>query len=186
MTVPDSHLTNGATPAGESLAFAHRGWLKTVLAARSGDPSAADDLLQEVLLAAEKSRRHGRPPEDLRPWLYRVAVRQALLHRRTLGRWKRALHRMRIETETRGERDNMAPQDWLLSRERAELVRQAMARLPPRDAEILMLKYTENWNYREIAEHQGVTLAAVEGRLHRARNRLKQHLTSLHLDETNP
>jgi RNA polymerase sigma-70 factor (ECF subfamily) len=184
MAVPDSHHTNGATPPGDSSSFAHRRWLKTVLVARSGDPSAADDLLQEVLLAAEKSRRNGQSPRELRPWLYRVAVRQALLHRRKLGRQRRLLNRLQVENLAREE--PVAPHEWIVSREREELVRQALARLPPRDSEILMLKYTENWNCQQIAEHQGVSHSAVEGRLHRARKRLRTYLIAMNLDETNP
>lgn len=184
MADPETHHTNGATPSGDSLAFAHCRWLKTVLVARSGDVSAADDLLQEVLLAAETSRRNGQPPEDLRPWLYRVAVRQALLHRRKLGRQRRLMNRFQAEKLARN--DSVTPDEWMLSRERAELVRQALARLPPKDSEILMLKYTENWNYQQIAEHQGVSHSAVEGRLHRARKRLRTHLIALNLNETNP
>ena len=34
------------------------------------------------------------------------------------------------------------PLDWLLADERKAMVRQALAKLPPRDAEILLLKYT--------------------------------------------
>jgi RNA polymerase sigma-70 factor (ECF subfamily) len=47
------------------------------------------------------------------------------------------------------------------------------------DREILMLKYTENWNYQQLAEHLGVTLHTVEYRLLRARKRLRQELTRL-------
>ena len=49
------------------------------------------------------------------------------------------------------------------------LVRRSLACLPRRDAEILLLKYTENWSYRQLAEHLGLSTSAVEARLHRAR-----------------
>ena len=42
------------------------------------------------------------------------------------------------------------------------LVRQAMAKLPSRDAEILLLKYTENWSCRDLANHLDQTEAAIE------------------------
>ncbi len=59
--------------------------------------------------------------------------------------------------------------EWLLVDERRRHVQEALGRLSPRDAEILLLKYTENWSYQEIAHHLGVSLSAVESRLHRAR-----------------
>ena len=61
--------------------------------------------------------------------------------------------------------------------------RQALAQLQPRDAEILLLKYTENWNYHQIATHLGSGHAAVEARLHRARARLRMELAALDVIE---
>ena len=56
-----------------------------------------------------------------------------------------------------------------------------MGRLPRRDAEILMLKYTEEWNYQELAQHLGISHSAVETRLHRARQRLRVELAALNV-----
>lgn len=169
---------------GDSPVLAHCRWLRTVLATRSGDLDAVDDLLQEVCLAAEKSYQNGNPPDDLRPWLYRVAVRQALLHRRKLGRRRKSLQQKQLQKQTTQSCEPRSPLEWLLQREREQLVRTALTRLPPKDAEILMLKYSENWNYRQISEHLGLSHSAVEGRLHRARQRLRTQLTSMNYDET--
>jgi RNA polymerase sigma-70 factor (ECF subfamily) len=70
-----------------------------------------------------------------------------------------------------------------LADERQVLVRQALARLQSRDAEILMLKYTEDWNYRQLAERLGISHSAVETRLHRARARLRIELIALNVIE---
>jgi RNA polymerase sigma-70 factor (ECF subfamily) len=71
------------------------------------------------------------------------------------------------------------PLQWLLAEERSRLLRAALERLPRRDKEILLLKYVEHWNYREIAEHLGTTHSAVEARLHRARQRLRAELAAV-------
>lgn len=161
----------------------HGRWLRTVLIARSRDPTAVDDLLQDVLLAAAKADAEGRAIEELRPWLYRVAVRRALLHRRSLGRRRR--HEARIaERDRAGETgESEDPLAWLVARERSELLRQALRELPAKEAELLLLKYTEDWNYEQIAAHLGLTVAAVDGRLHRARERLRSRLRALQLME---
>jgi RNA polymerase sigma-70 factor (ECF subfamily) len=70
-----------------------------------------------------------------------------------------------------------------LAEERRKLVRAALARLPGRDAEILMLKYTENWSYHQIASHLGIGHSAVEARLHRARARMRAELAALNVVE---
>ena len=61
------------------------------------------------------------------------------------------------------------------------MVRQALQSLKGRDAEILLLKYTENWSYKEIAEQLGISQSAVESRLHRARARLRERLTAMNV-----
>ena len=61
--------------------------------------------------------------------------------------------------------------------ERQALVRHSLGRLHSRDREMLLLKYTQQWSYEQIAEHLGVSHSAVESRLHRARQRLRHELT---------
>ncbi|MGA2798217.1 MAG: sigma-70 family RNA polymerase sigma factor, partial [Thermoguttaceae bacterium] len=83
------------------------------------------------------------------------------------------------------ERDNRQadPLNWLLSEERRQKIRLAIKRLVRRDAEILLLKYTEDWSYRDLAEHLGISESAVEARLHRARQRLRSELAVLDVVE---
>ena len=61
-----------------------------------------------------------------------------------------------------------------MAKERSALVRAAVDQLPERDAEMLMLKYGEGWSCREMAERLGISVVAVESRLHRARERLRR------------
>jgi RNA polymerase sigma-70 factor (ECF subfamily) len=63
-----------------------------------------------------------------------------------------------------------------------ELTRQALLSLEGRDAEILLLKYGERWSYRQIAERLGITDKAVDCRLLRARERLRNELSRLGIE----
>jgi RNA polymerase sigma-70 factor (ECF subfamily) len=181
------------TPAGlpqidwQAALAQHDRWLKTVVFARLGEPQAVEDVMQEVRLAAV---RQSAPLEDatkVAPWLYRLAVTQTLMYRRRQGRRRKLTddyaRRVRPSEEDSRERD---PLGWLLADERRQLVRQALARLPSRDAEILLLKYTEDWSYRDLAEHLGITQSALQARLHRARQRLRDELAALEIVETEP
>jgi RNA polymerase sigma-70 factor (ECF subfamily) len=165
----------------------HERWLRTVIVARTGDPQAADEVLQEVALAVARQAATPTESRSLAPWLYRIAVRQSLLHRRKLGRQRRlretAAQRWGLADESASDAD---PLHWLIADERRCLIRQALARLARRDAEILLLKYTENWSYRQLAEHLGVTSSAIESRLSRARERLRCELSSLQILESMP
>jgi len=151
----------------------HDRWLRTVILARLGERQAVDEVLQEVALAAIAQRAPLEDPTKVAPWLYRLAVVQSLLYRRKRGRGRKLVDRY-IERVRPSDSDEQAdPLAWLLADERRRLVRQALERLPPRDAEILLLKYSENWSYREIASRLGVGESAVEARLHRARAKLR-------------
>ena len=154
----------------------HRRWLATVLRARGVEVHALDEVLQEVHIAAVKHADRLRDPAKVAPWLYRIAVTCALQYRRRMGRGKRLIERYAAEQSTQFEPD---PLDWLLADEQRRIVREAIASLPPRDAELLLLKYTEDWSYRQLAEHIGVTVSSIESRLHRAREKMRQALARL-------
>jgi RNA polymerase sigma factor (sigma-70 family) len=162
----------------------HDRWLRTIVLARVRERQAVDDVMQEVALAAVRQSAPLADVAKLAPWLYRLAVRQSLLYRRKCGRRRR----LQESYENRQERHQanghlgqsvLEPLGWLLSDERQALVRQALGRIAPRDREILLLKYTENWNYGQIATHLGVSHSAIEARLHRARRRLREQLLDL-------
>lgn len=181
----------------------HRPWLRTVALARSRDPAAVDEILQEVSLAIT---RQGGLPEDeglVAPWLYRVTVRQSLLHRRKLGRRRRLTSRYGTELYGTGAcgmgtyatgtyatglheagrgRVSSDPLSWMLREESRRLVRVALGRLSTRDAELLLLKYTEHWSYRELAGRLGLTERGVESRLERARAGLRRELCRVDME----
>lgn len=162
----------------------HHRWLRTVVFARVREGQAVDEILQEVALAAVKQAAPLADASKVAPWLYRLAVLQSLLYRRRCGRRRKLLDRYSGNLPQRTDEVASAdPLQWLLAEERRLLVRQALASLPRRDAEILLLKYTENWNYHQIAAHLGISHAAIEARLHRARRRMRLQLAALHVME---
>jgi RNA polymerase sigma-70 factor (ECF subfamily) len=161
----------------------HDRWLRTTLYARLRSGEAVDDVMQEVALAAVRQSAPLRDNSKAGPWLYRIAVRQALMYRRRCGRQRRLVSGVAQREQDREATRSHEPLAWLLAAERQEMLRQALAQLPPRDAEILLLKYTEDWNYHQIAAHLGVSHSAVETRLHRARQRLRERLAIHQLTE---
>jgi RNA polymerase sigma-70 factor (ECF subfamily) len=161
----------------------HDRWLRTVVLARVREPQAVDEVMQEVALAAVKQAAPLADAGKVAPWLYRLAVLQALLYRRKCGRRRRLVGRYGEQVERSDPPALLDPLSWLLAEERRSLVRRALTMLVRRDAELLLLKYAENWNYHQIAAHLGISHAAVEARLHRARGRLRQELAALEVIE---
>lgn len=157
----------------------HDRWLRTIVYARLGEPAAVDDVMQEVALAAVKQAAPLQDTERVAPWLYQLAVRQVLMYRRRRGRQRDLLNRYEQRQPSATATPASDPLAWLLADERERLVRRAVEQLPRRDAEILMLKYSEDWSYDQIAAHLGISRSAVEARLHRARGRLRERLLAL-------
>ena len=69
----------------------HDRWLRIALFARLGQRQAVDEVMQDVSLAAAALRTPLGDPEGAGAWLYRVAIRQAMLYRRRCGRRQRLL-----------------------------------------------------------------------------------------------
>jgi RNA polymerase sigma-70 factor (ECF subfamily) len=174
--------TDAASIDWPSVLAEHDRWLRSVVCARVGEPQAIDEVMQEVSLAAVRQHAPLTDPSKVAPWLYRLAVRHSLLYRRKQGRKRKLVDRYAQRFQP-SEADNRQsdPLDWLLAKECRTQVREAMTRLAKRDAEILLLKYTEDWSYRSLAEHLGVSESAVETRLHRARQRLRTELAAVNL-----
>ncbi len=162
----------------------HDRWLRTAVFVRLRDRDAVDEVMQEVALAAVRQAAPIRDATKVAPWLYRLAVTQCLLYRRKRGR-RRKLSRRYAERTRPSEHDRRTPEplDWLLAEERGRLVHAALDQLAARDAEILMMKYVHGWSYHQIAAHLGISHSAVEARLHRARQRLRDELAAMQVIE---
>ncbi|GIW93989.1 MAG: hypothetical protein KatS3mg110_2030 [Pirellulaceae bacterium] len=156
----------------------HWGWLRSVIVARLRGMDGADDVLHEVLAAALRSASMPDGGPDTARWLYRVAVRQALLYRRRHSRDRRKVASYAQQCSPGGPTDQVEPLALLVAEERRRRVRLALAHLPGRDAELLLLKYVHDWSYQQMANHLGSTPEAIKVRLHRARSKLRQLLNN--------
>ena len=163
---------------GSTLAV-HESWLRRVVASRLGEPQAVEEVMQDVAVAALAQRSPLRDPARAAVWLYRLAVRHVLIYRRKSGRRRGLIGRYAARQGSFGPEGPGSPLLWLVKDERQKLVQQALGRLPPRDAELLVLKYAEGFSAREVAERLGVTIPTIEARLHRARGRLRTELAAL-------
>ena len=164
----------------------HESWLRKVLRCRIGDVHAVDDLFQEIAVAVYRQlekpihTRFGdtptlakqslpRDPEKVGPWLYRVAIRQAVNFHRKKSRQSQpeAIANIVVPVST------PEPLDWMLNREANQRLGHCISELDDGEREILMLKFTENWSYQQLADHLGISLRAVEHRLLKARKKLR-------------
>ena len=151
----------------------NRRWLSTVVHARLADHQAAEDVLQEVALAAIRQTSKPTDPTKVAPWLYRVALRKIINHHRSTGRRRKLVEGLIASGSATEKSVEPPPGEWLMQLERQQSVSEALKQLEPQDRLILMLKYTEGWGYQELAQHLGITIKTVEYRLLKARKALR-------------
>ena len=126
--------------------------------------AVAEDLTQETFLRAWQHYSHVSqlPPPARRAWLVRTVRNLAT------DAWRRQTL------------DEAAPSASPAPEEPAELrldVAQALAQLPPEDRDLVVMRYLEEMNSREIGEALGVPEGTVRRRLAECRERLAQHLS---------
>jgi RNA polymerase sigma-70 factor (ECF subfamily) len=131
-----------------------------------GDSSLAEDLVQETWMRAlDDWAGKGRPHDPL-AWLRRVAHNLLVSHFR----------RVKIQAIDPVAVDLADERSWPGNPDAAAVVGWAMARLRRAHAEILEDFYFDEKAVQQIAAERGLSERAVEGRLRRARARLRQKL----------
>jgi RNA polymerase sigma-70 factor (ECF subfamily) len=177
--MPTAELHSAQSVDWGAALVANQGWLRRVVASRLGERQAVDEVMQDVALAAVAQRSPVRNPARVGVWLYRLAVRHVLIYRRKSGRRRSLVDRYAVRSGGSAIDGAPSPLSWLLRNERQRLVQEALRLLPPRDAELLILKYAEGYSAKELAERLGATINTIEARLHRARHRLRVQLARM-------
>jgi RNA polymerase sigma factor (sigma-70 family) len=137
---------------------------------RSRSAEDAADVLAETYLIAWQKLGAIPTDERARLWLFGVA-RNLLLKGATRRRSRHAL----VERLAGELRSAHPAQDWVED-ERSAALRAALAALPEREREIVMLTAWEGLTPKQIAAVTGTPVNVVRVRLHRARTRLKREL----------
>jgi RNA polymerase sigma factor (sigma-70 family) len=156
----------------ERLYREHAGRVKAYGLRRVGSESAADEVVSDVFLVVW--RRLDAVPDDPLPWLLGVA-RDAVANRHRSERRATALHARIADTEPAPVADPRGPGDLL---DGGDPVVRALAQLPDRDRELLMLVAWEGLEPAQLARVLGVSRGTANVRLHRARRRLATALAT--------
>lgn len=144
------------------------GTLLRIAAAVLRDRAEAEDVVQEVFLTLSRRAAGIRDPEA---WLRRAAVNAALNRLRALRR--RHVYESRAAGPEGGE---PSPEAVVVAAERTREVRQALARLPARQAAVLVLRHS-GLSYQEVALAAGVAPDQVGTVLRRAEKRLREAMS---------
>lgn len=138
---------------------------------RRGAPTAADadDAFQATFLVLSQSAGKIRKRDALGAWLYGVATRVCLRIRREHSR--RAAHEL-LDLAAQQE----DPLDELLARHDETVADEELNALPETLRTPLVLRYLAGKSNADVAEELGITVATLEGRLKRGKQRLRMRL----------
>lgn len=122
-----------------------------------------DDVVQEIWLAVVKGLPRLRQPERFAPWLFRIARRAVMNRLRDAYARPEPIHDVAGADEAEAVVDR-------------EAVSGALAALPAREREVLLLFYLEDLPLDVCAQICAVPVGTVKSRLNRARALLRQEL----------
>lgn len=140
--------------------------LRRYARALTGNSEHADDLVQDVCERAWRRLNLWRGEGSLRAWLFTI------MHNLNINQYQ---YRQRRPTQPVSHEDQFGaqPPGQELSLELAR-TRDALARLPTNQREVLLLVVLEGMSYEETAQALNIPAGTVMSRLHRARERLRR------------
>jgi RNA polymerase sigma-70 factor (ECF subfamily) len=148
-----------------------------------GNEDDANDLAQETFVRVFKSCKSYRPEQRFSTWLFTIAANLARNH----FRWRSRHPNLSLDAENPATEQSLGstlpantptPKEAAVTAERAQAVRDAVKNLPEEMREAIVLCEWEERGVAEAATILETTPKAVESRLYRARQILRERLKS--------
>lgn len=137
-------------------------------------PAASEDLAQEVFFRVLRARHTYRAEASFRSWFYQIA------------------RNIRVDYLRRSMRESPMGDDFgdafvaeenmhrdLETSDNARVLREALAALPERKRELVVLSRFQGMKYREIADMMGCDVNTIKVRIHRSVQELRQTFLAL-------
>lgn len=134
-----------------------------------GEVHDVEDAFQATFLVFSRDAKKIRRRNSLASWLHGVAYRIAMRAAK-----KRARHMEQQLDELSGNSQTVL--DRIVHRHEERMIDEELNKLPETDRQSLTLRYLEGRSNEDVAAALEISVAAVEGRLKRARKRLRQRL----------
>jgi RNA polymerase sigma-70 factor (ECF subfamily) len=166
---PEPMSDHSSAAAFESFFRAHYAGVVRIAAGVVGDNHAAQDVAQEVFIAAQR-----RFPDPSRSTHAAAWVRVAAVHgglNAVRGRRRRDDRQLRAGVAV----GQAGTEELVLERVSREEVRHALGRLPQRAATVLLLRHS-GLSYAEVAEAMGVGISQVGTMLRRGEAALRKEI----------
>jgi RNA polymerase sigma-70 factor (ECF subfamily) len=179
-----SELQAGSETAFDWLVTHYHAPVYNLILSMLGDTSDAADGSQEVFLKAFRGIRKFRQGSSLKTWLYRIAIREALNHKR----WFKRHLQKNVSIDAEPEEGHASieiedlgatPFEQLASREIQIAVQHALQEVPDVFRTAVILRDLEGLSYDEVAEVLECSVGTVKSRILRGRRALREFLEPL-------
>jgi RNA polymerase sigma-70 factor (ECF subfamily) len=140
-----------------------------------GDPSAAEDLVQNVFTAVWANRATWVVERGERAYLFGAVRNAAINHRRHLA-IVRDSEQSVMHSRLAVPSQPAAPDEELMRKDASEQVDRVLASLPERCRIVMELRWRSELSYAEIAEIMGISIKGVENQLARGLERVRNAL----------
>ncbi len=157
-----------ARPEFEDLVARYDKRLFNVMYGLTGDYHDALDLTEEAFVKAMRAYPRFRGDSDPFTWLYRIALNVLKKRYRKSAR-REELWQEHLERDPAPGAETRTAEHSVLEKERAHLVRQAIAQLPAAFREVITLRYIDEMSYEEISESAGCSIGTVKSRISRGK-----------------
>lgn len=183
-----SELQAGSESAFDWLVTHYHGPVYNLILSMLGNVSDAADGTQEVFLKAFRGIRSFRQGSSLKTWLYRIAIREALNHKRWFKRHLQKTVSIDAQSEQGFQRIDIedghaTPFEQLAAHEIQTAVHNALRELPEVFRSAVVLRDLEGLSYEEVAEVLECNVGTVKSRILRGRRALKELLEPLFVDQ---
>lgn len=139
------------------------------------DEYAAQDILQETFLKAYINLNQYNRKKDFSPWLLRIARNNVLDYFKKKKNY--SIFQLNENTDSIEEnRRDEIPHKALEEREKTNKIDQVINSLPEKYRILIVLKYFNDLNYKEISERMNISVDKVKWRLYQARKTMAKEL----------
>ena len=151
---------------GDAIAQFCRSWLSEGL---------AEEVTQEVFVAAWQNLPNYRPQASLRTWLFGIARNKCQQMYRNRARRQEIGRTFLDEIHARAHAEQpVSPDDLVEHTTQEALLADCLSQLRDEDRIVLTLRYLKEMPVEDIADVMGKSVAAIRKRLLRAQQRLKE------------
>ncbi len=180
----DGHLISAAL-AGDQAAFKHlmkkyHDQIANLIYRIIHQREHVEDLTQEVFIKAFASLGSFNEEYAFSTWLYKIATNSSIDFIR-----KKKLHTFSIDKPVAVDESEYTfelpdttyePDKHIIEKQRSKLLEEAIGRLPEKYKRVIILRHTEERDYREIAKILKLPIGTVKAHIFRARELLNKYL----------